>query len=99
VALLVSACATAPGGELVWIEVSGDTPCTIELDDRRFTLPADRPRFQAAARGIARRSEGAVVGEVANETSFACWTSAIHALQGVGFRRLGLISEHEPGEN
>ena len=88
----LSACATLPQRDLVWIGVSGDEPCLVALDDRRFALPADAARLDTLARRLARRSAGALIGEVDGATSFTCWSRAIAALSGVGFRRLGLVT-------
>jgi hypothetical protein len=95
-ALVLSACAAlaacATPRELVWIGVSGDQACVVAADDERFTLPVEASRFESRLRRMARRSEGAVIGEVHPATSFTCWTRAIAALRGIGFRRLGLAT-------
>lgn len=89
--ILLAGCTTRPPRDLVWISVSGDRPCVIAADDRRFTLPIEGPQ-RSNLRRIARQAEGALVGEVDGATSFACWTAAVTVLRSVGFRRLGLVS-------
>ena len=95
--LLLAGCATPQRNDLVWIGVGGGADaCRVDVEGQPFALPAEAERLRGHVRPLARRSQGAVIGAVDENTSFACWSTAILALQAVGFRRLGLVSAPQP---
>ena len=62
------------------------------------SAPASRPAFAAVTLGMLL--PGACATAPARDlvwisVSFACWSTAVHALRDLGFRRLGLISGFE----
>lgn len=94
-ALLLSGCATSAGTHLVWIALGGSGPCTVSLDRRPFTLPADEAALTAASARLASRYPGALVSG-AEGLSLACYRTAMTVIDRAGFRRVGFVSDFQP---
>ncbi len=90
---LLGGCATTPSAEdLVWIGVTGDDTCTVNVESRSFSLPAGEARLAAHLERLAGRSQGALMGGEDEAPSYRCWTFALFVVQRVGFKRLGFVS-------
>ncbi len=100
--LALTACATTPRGgqpaELVWISVSGDQACSVEVEGRRFALPGQQSSLAAHLRRLARSSQGAVIGGADEQPALRCWVAAMFVAQRAGFPRLGFVSPPEGAE-
>ena len=96
-ALLVAGCATPARDRLVWISLGGSGPCTVEIDRRRFSLPADEAALAAESRRLAAARGGALISG-APGLSFACYRTAMAVLDRAGFRRTGFVSDLVPDE-
>jgi hypothetical protein len=92
---LLYGCATTPPtspDDLVWIGVTGDDPCVVKVEKRRFTLPSGEARLTAHLKTLTGRSQGALMGGEDRAPSYRCWTFALFVVQRVGFNRLGFVS-------
>lgn len=92
---LLPGCATTPPtspDDLVWIGVTGDDRCIVNVERRRFRLPAGEARLTAHLKGLTGRSQGALMGGEDKAPSYRCWTFALFVVQRVGFKRLGFVS-------
>jgi hypothetical protein len=95
-ALLLSAgCATSSRTHLVWIDLGGSGPCTVSLDKRPFTLPADEAALAAASARLAARYPGALISGAAG-LSLACYRTSMAVIDRAGFRRVGFVSDFQP---
>jgi hypothetical protein len=94
-ALLLVGCATPARDRLVWISLGGSGPCTVDLAERRFTLPADEAALVAEARRLAATHGGALVAG-AEGLSFPCYRATMPLIESAGFRRLGYVSDFVP---
>ena len=93
-ALLHGCATTTPTtpDDLVWIGVTGDDPCIVNVETRRFTLPRGEARLTAHLQSLAGRSQGALMGGEDDLPSYRCWTFALYVVQRIGFMRLGFVS-------
>jgi hypothetical protein len=91
---LLPGCATTPTSpdDLVWIGVTGDDPCIVNVERRRFRLPTEEARLTAHLKSLTGRSQGALMGGEDRAPSYRCWTFALFVVQRVGFSRLGFVS-------
>ncbi len=91
---LLHGCATTTTSpdDLVWIGVTGDDPCIVNVENRRFTLPAGEARLTAHLESLTGRSQGALMGGENEAPTYRCWTFALFVVQRVGFARLGFVS-------
>lgn len=93
--LMLAACATPERKDLVWIGVSGDRGCMVEVEGKRFPLPAGEARLQSLLARLARSAQGAVLGGESAPPGLRCWAAAMFVVQHAGFARLGFISPPE----
>ena len=92
IALLHGCATTTSPDDLVWIGVTGDDPCIVNVESRPFTLPAGEARLTAHLQRLTARSQGALMGGEDEAPSYRCWTFALFVVQRVGFKRLGFVS-------
>jgi hypothetical protein len=78
--------------DLVWIGVTGDERCIVNVERRRFTLPAGEAKLAAHLKSLTGRSQGALIGGEDEAPSYRCWTFALFVVQRVGFKQLGLVA-------
>lgn len=97
-ALLLAGCATPARDRLAWISLGGSGPCTVDLDKRRFTLPADESALSVESRRVATTHAGALVAASPQGLSFPCYRIAMAVLDQAGFRRMGFVSDFVPDE-
>jgi hypothetical protein len=96
--LLTASCATPGRTHLVWIDLGGSgsaSPCTVSLDRRPFTLPADEAALAARSARLAARYPGALVSG-SDGLSLACYRTAMAVIDRAGFRRVGFVSDFQP---
>ncbi len=100
--LALAACATTPRqgqpAELVWISVSGDEACSVEVEGRHFELPDKQNSLAAHLKRLARSTQGAVIGGADEPPALRCWVAAMFVAQRAGFTRLGFVSPPEGAE-
>jgi hypothetical protein len=100
--LPLGACATtqrpSEPAELVWISVSGDEACSVEVEGRHFPLPSSQRSLDAHLKRLARSSQGAVLGGADDQPALRCWVAAMFVAQRAGFVRLGFVSPPEGAE-
>jgi hypothetical protein len=94
-ALLLAGCATPARDRLVWISLGGSGPCTVDLAERRFILPAEEAALTTEARRLAATHGGALVAG-AEDLSFPCYRIAMPLIEAAHFRRLGYVSDFVP---
>jgi len=94
--LLLAGCATPARNRLVWISLGGSGPCTVDVAERRFTLPDDEAVLADASTRLAATRGGALVAAAPQGLSFACYRSAMAVLDRAGFRRIGYVSDFVP---
>jgi hypothetical protein len=89
-------CVTTPREPLTYLVLAGSGPCTVDVDEQRFTLPADGAPLAARLRQTAKRVEGALVDAGEEPLSFACYREAMALIKKAGFPRLGLVTAAPP---
>jgi hypothetical protein len=94
-ALLLGGCATRSRNHLVWIDLGGSGPCTVRVDKRPFTLPADEAALAAQSTRLAARYPGALISG-SEGLSLACYRTAMAVIDRAGFRRVGFVSDFQP---
>jgi hypothetical protein len=97
-ALLLAGCATRSRTHLVWIDLGGSgssAPCTVSLDERPFTLPADEAALAAQSARLAARYPGALISGTEG-LSLACYRTSMAVIDRAGFRRVGFVSDFQP---
>ena len=98
VVVLLAGCATPARNRLVWISLGGSGPCTVDLEKRRFTLPAEEGALGAETRRLAASRGGALVAASPQGLSFGCYRSAMAVIDQAGFRKVGFVSDFVPDE-
>ena len=95
--LALAACATPAKDRLVWINLGGSGPCIVDVEQRRFTLPADEAALSEETRRLAGTHAGALLGG-ADGLSFGCYRTAMAVIDQARFRRVGFVSDFVPDD-
>ena len=87
---------TTPREPLAYLVLAGSGPCTVNLDDKRFVLPAQAEPLSRAMARVAKRAEGALVDAGEEPLSYACYREAMALVRKAGFAKLGLVTAAPP---
>ncbi len=93
---LLAACATTPRDPLVYLVLAGSGPCTVDVNEQRFTLPGDAAPLAQRMKRLARGAEGALVDEGEAPLSYVCYRATMAIVRKAGFARLGLVTAAPP---
>jgi hypothetical protein len=94
----LGACTTVPREPLAYLVFAGSDQCAVDVDERRYALPAQAAPLDRALKRLAKSRDGALVdaGEV---LSYACYREAMTIVRRAGFARLGLVTAAPPDPN
>ncbi len=95
-ALLAGGCATVPSDPLVYLSFAGSSPCTVDVDEQRYTLPADSEPLARRLRSHAARRQSAIIDAGEEPPSFACYREAMTLVRRARFPRLGFVTAPPP---
>ena len=93
---ILGGCATVAREPLVYVVLAGSGPCTVDLNEKRFTLPAEAEPLGRALTRVAKNAEGALIDSGEEPLSFACYREGMALVRKAGFARLGLITAAPP---